>query len=112
MYNQISRYTSIIPCNVFGPHDNYNLQNSHVIPALIHKTYNAVRDGTPLTFFGTGTPLRQFIYSMDLAHLLLWVMREYNEIEPIILSVDEKDEISIKDAFDAVVKAFDYKVNC
>jgi len=103
------RYTSIIPCNVFGPHDNYNLTNSHVVPALIHKTYNAIQNGTPLEFFGSGKPLRQFIYSFDLAHLILWVMREYNEIEPIILSVDEKDEISIKDAFDSVLKAFDYK---
>ncbi|KAI6220374.1 GDP-L-fucose synthase [Aphelenchoides fujianensis] len=103
------KYTSIIPCNVFGPHDNYELTNAHVIPALIHKAYNAQRDGTPLHLFGSGKPLRQFIYSIDLAKLILWVTREYNEIDPIILSVDEKDEISIKDAFDAVVKAYDYK---
>ncbi|KAI6187620.1 GDP-L-fucose synthase [Aphelenchoides besseyi] len=95
------KYTSIIPCNVFGPHDNYELTNAHVIPALIHKAYIASRDGSPLHLFGSGKPLRQFIYSMDLAKLILWVTREYNEIEPIILSVDEKDEISIKDAFDA-----------
>lgn len=86
------------------------MKNSHVIPALIHKTYNALQNGSSLEFFGTGKPLRQFIYSLDLAHLILWVMREYNEVDPIILSVDEKDEISIKDAFDAVVKSFDYKV--
>lgn len=63
---------------MFGPFDNYNLTNSHVIPALIHKTYNAIQNGTSLEFFGTGKPLRQFIYSLDLAHLILWVMREYN----------------------------------
>ncbi|CAD5213723.1 unnamed protein product [Bursaphelenchus okinawaensis] len=99
------KYTSIIPCNVFGPHDNYNLESGHVIPALIHKAYLAKKNETPLTLFGSGKPLRQFIYSIDLAKLILWVMREYTEIEPIILSVDEKDEISIADAFNGVVKA-------
>lgn len=107
----VFRYTAIIPCNVFGPHDNYNLQSGHVIPALIHKAFNAKRDDSSLTLFGSGTPLRQFIYSEDLAKLTLWVMREYNEVEPIILSVDESDEISIEDAFNVVVKASEFKVN-
>lgn len=40
------RYTAIVPCNVFGPHDNFNLENSHVIPGLIHKIYNAKKNGT------------------------------------------------------------------
>ncbi|VDM47673.1 unnamed protein product [Toxocara canis] len=71
------KYTAVIPCNVFGPHDNYNLQDGHVIPALIHKTYIAKRDGTPLEVFGSGTPLRQFIYSLDLARLFVWVLRNY-----------------------------------
>ncbi|VDO68540.1 unnamed protein product, partial [Onchocerca flexuosa] len=71
------KYTSVIPCNVFGPHDNYNLRNGHVIPVLIHKTYIAKRDGTPLEVFGSGTPLRQFIYSLDLARLFVWAIRSY-----------------------------------
>lgn len=58
---------------------------------------------------GTGTPLRQFIYSKDLAKLMVWVLREYNEEEPIILSVDESAEVSIKQAADEISKAFDYK---
>uniref|UniRef100_A0A915PMJ7 GDP-L-fucose synthase n=1 Tax=Setaria digitata TaxID=48799 RepID=A0A915PMJ7_9BILA len=98
------KYTSVIPCNVFGPHDNYNLKDGHVIPALIHKTYIAKRDGIPLEIFGSGTPLRQFIYSLDLARLFVWV-----EIDPIILSVGEEDEVSIMDAVNAIVKAFDFK---
>ncbi|MCP9258298.1 GDP-L-fucose synthase [Dirofilaria immitis] len=103
------KYTSVIPCNVFGPHDNYNLRDGHVIPALIHKTYIAKRDGTPLKVFGSGTPLRQFIYSLDLARLFVWAVRSYEEIVPIILSVGEEDEISIMDAVRAVVKAFGFK---
>ncbi|GAB6028640.1 GDP-L-fucose synthase [Chamberlinius hualienensis] len=102
-------FTSVIPTNVFGPDDNFSLEDGHVLPGLINKTYVAKRDGTPLVVWGTGSALRQFIYSLDLARLMVWVVREYNEVEPIILSVDEKDEISIKEAAELVVEAFDFK---
>ncbi|CAG8447305.1 137_t:CDS:2 [Funneliformis mosseae] len=102
-------FTSVIPTNVFGPHDNYDLQDSHVIPGLIHKCYLAKKNGTPFVVAGTGKPLRQFIYSRDLAKLFIWVLREYKEIDPIILSVGEKDEICIKDVADAIVKAVGFE---
>lgn len=54
---------------------------------------------------GSGTPLRQFIYSIDLGRLIVWVLRHYNQPEPIILSVPEADEISIKDAASVIVSA-------
>jgi len=103
-------FTSVVPCNVFGPHDNYNSQSSHVIPGLIKKLYDIIdAGGDTFTVMGTGTPLRQFIYSLDLARLLLWVLREYNEIDPIILSVDEEAEVSIKQLAEELVKAFDFQ---
>ncbi|XP_035229968.1 GDP-L-fucose synthase-like isoform X1 [Stegodyphus dumicola] len=102
-------YTSVIPTNVFGPHDNFNLEDGHVLPGLIHKTYEAKKNGTPLVIWGSGKPLRQFIYSYDLAKLIIWVMREYKEISPIILSVDEEQEVSIKDAALTIAEAFDFK---
>ncbi|VEN63246.1 unnamed protein product [Callosobruchus maculatus] len=103
-------FTSVIPCNVFGPHDNYNLESSHVIPGLIRKLHDIIQNGgDTFTVMGTGKPLRQFIYSLDLAKLFLWVLREYNEIEPIVLSVDEDSEVSIKDLAEELVKAFDFK---
>lgn len=61
------------------------------------------------TVLGSGKPLRQFIYSLDLAKLFVWALREYNEVEPIIFSVDEKNEVSIKELAQEIVKAFDYK---
>jgi GDP-L-fucose synthase len=103
------RFTSVIPTNVFGPNDNFNLEDGHVLPGLIHKVYTAKKNNTALTIWGSGKPLRQFIYSLDLAKLFLWVLREYDEIEPIILSVDENDEISIKQAAEAIVEAMDFK---
>jgi len=101
-------FTSIIPTNIYGPHDNFSIQNGHVIPGLIHKCFIAKRDKTPFTIWGSGTPLRQFIYSLDLAELTVWVMREYHSPDPITLSVDEASEVSIKDVALAVAKAMKF----
>jgi GDP-L-fucose synthase len=102
-------FTSVIPTNIYGPHDNYDLQDSHVIPGLIHKLYLAKKKGEDFTVMGTGKPLRQFIFSHDLAKLFIWTLRSYNEVEPIILSVGEEDEVSIKQAAEAVVKAMNFQ---
>ncbi|KAL3770857.1 hypothetical protein ACHAWO_007166 [Cyclotella atomus] len=102
-------FTSIIPTNIYGPHDNFSIENGHVIPGLIHKCYKAKKDGTPFTIWGSGTPLRQFIYSLDLAELTVWVMREYHSPDPITLSVDESAEVSIKDVALAVAKAMKFE---
>lgn len=102
-------FTSIIPTNIYGPHDNFSIQNGHVIPGLIHKCYLAKKNNTPFTIWGSGTPLRQFVYSRDLAELTVWVMREYHDPTPITLSVDEEDEVSIKDVALAVVDAMEFK---
>lgn len=59
-----------------------------------------------LTVFGTGSPRRQFIYSEDLAKLILWVLQNYTEVDPIILSVGEEDEVSIGEASQLVADAF------
>jgi len=102
-------FTSIIPTNIYGPHDNFSIQNGHVIPGLIHKCYIAKRDKTPFTIWGSGTPLRQFIYSLDLAELTVWVMRDYHSPDPITLSVDDTDEVPIKDVALAVAKAMKFE---
>lgn len=102
-------FTSIIPTNIYGPHDNFSIQNGHVIPGLIHKCYNAKKNNTPFTIWGSGTPLRQFIYSLDLAELTVWVMRDYHSPDPITLSVDETAEVSIKHVALAVAKAMNFE---
>ena len=102
-------FTSIIPTNIYGPSDNFSIKNGHVIPGLIHKCYIAKKEGTPFTIWGSGTPLRQFIYSLDLAELTVWVMRDYHSPDPITLSVDEAAEVSIKDVALAVAKAMKFE---
>jgi len=100
-------FTSIVPTNIYGPHDNYSIEDGHVIPGLIHKAYLAKKNGTELSIWGSGSPLRQFIYSEDLAKLTVWVMREYHSPEPIILSVGEEDEVSIEHVARSVAKAME-----
>lgn len=102
-------YTAVIPTNVFGPYDNFSIQDGHVLPGLIHKAYLAQKEAKPLVVWGSGSPRRQFIYSLDLARLFLWVLRDYPEVDPIILSVGEEDEVSIKEAAEAVVHSLDFK---
>lgn len=90
-------FTSVIPTNIFGPHDNYSIEDGHVLPGLMHKCYLAKQNNEDFVIWGTGKPLRQFIYSVDLGRLFLWVLRQYDSVDPIILSVGEEDEVSIKE---------------
>ena len=64
-------WCSVIPVNIYGPSDNYRLGVCHVVPALIHKLYNAKREGKPLQVWGTGSAIREFLYVDDLAKVLL-----------------------------------------
>ena len=100
-------YKSVIPCNIYGPNDNYDIVNGHVLPSLIHKCYLARENKTPLTIWGSGKPLREFIFSKDVAKLTEWVLENYNESEPIILSTSE--ETSIMDIVGVIVELMGFK---
>jgi len=102
-------FICIIPTNIYGENDNFSLEDGHVVPSLIHKCYLAKQKGDKFIVKGTGKPLRQFIYSQDLAKLLKWVLESYHEKESIILSVSEEDEVSIKDIATLIAKEFDYE---
>ena len=97
-------FNSVIPTNIFGPYDNFHLKDAHVIPALIHQCYLAKLSGVPFVIKGTGRPLRQFIFSEDLAKLMIWSLRHYDDVSPLILSVDESAEVSIADVAALIVK--------
>tara|TARA_B100000123_G_scaffold218318_1_gene166752 strand:- start:792 stop:1727 length:936 start_codon:yes stop_codon:yes gene_type:complete len=104
-----TNFVCVIPTNIYGPHDNYSLEDGHVIPALIHKCFLNKENGEKFIVRGTGKPLRQFIYSEDLAKLMIWTLFEYNDKSTIILSVSEKDEVSISDIAYEIAKAYDYE---
>ncbi len=100
-------YKSVIPCNIYGPNDNFHIENGHVLPALIHKCYLAKQNNTPLYIWGSGAPLREFIYSKDVAEITNWILENYDGNEPIILSTSE--EISIKQLVEMVVKEMEFE---
>ena len=102
-------FVCVIPTNIYGENDNYDLEGGHVIPALMHKCYLAKQDNKPFVVRGTGTPLRQFIYATDLAKLMMWTLEIYDENDSVILSVGEKDEMSIKDVATLIAKEFKYE---
>jgi len=102
-------FICVIPTNIYGPHDNYSLEDGHVIPALIHRCYLAKQNNEKFIVRGTGKPLRQFIYSDDLARLMMKILEDYDDNESIILSVGEKDEVSIGDVGRAIARAYDYE---
>jgi len=106
-----SNFICIIPTNIYGPHDNYSLEDGHVIPSLIHRCYLNKQNNEKFVVRGTGKPLRQFIYSEDLAKLILWSLEKYNSKDSIILSVCEKDEISIEHVARLVARNYDYEDN-
>ncbi|HQE11464.1 MAG TPA: GDP-L-fucose synthase [Flavipsychrobacter sp.] len=89
-------FISVMPTNMYGPNDNYDLNNSHVLPALIRKFHEAKISNAPhVTVWGTGTPLREFMHSDDLADACLFLMKHYSETGPINIGVG--NDLSIKD---------------
>jgi GDP-L-fucose synthase len=90
------RFMSVLPCNLYGPGDQYDLQQSHVLPALIRRFHEAKQAGAPtVTLWGTGHPLREFLYVDDLADACLHVMNEYDEMG--MLNIGSGTDISIKE---------------
>lgn len=102
-------FICVIPTNIYGPHDNFHLEDAHVIPALIHQCYLAKMEGREFIVRGDGSPLRQFIYSQDLAKLMMWTLLDYTKRENVILSVSEESEVSIGDVAREITKAMDYE---
>jgi GDP-L-fucose synthase len=96
-------YICIIPTNVYGPYDNFNLEDAHVIPALIHTCYLAKQKGIPFEVKGSGKPLRQFIYNKDIAKLI-FILLDNTFKENIILSPTE--EYTIKEVAELINSHF------
>jgi GDP-L-fucose synthase len=89
-------FISAMPTNLYGPNDNYNLQNSHVLPALIKKFYLAKKNNqASVEIWGTGEVLREFLYVDDLAEACLHLMLNYNE--KLFINVGSGKDISIKE---------------
>jgi len=100
-------FITAVPNNLFGENDNFDLHNSHVIPAMIRKIYEAKRDGTDVTMWGDGSPLREFTYAEDIAQALLFLLEDYNESDPI--NIGNTGEISIKELARTIAHILDFR---
>ena len=99
-------YCSIIPGNIFGENDNFNIDDGHVIPSLIHKFYIAKKNNTPVTIWGDGLSYREFIYSEDLARLCILLLEK--EVLPLRLLVSGEKEVQIKEIVELIAKIYEY----
>ena len=101
-------FISAMPTNLYGPHDNYNLQNSHVLPALIRKFHEAKLAGAPeVEVWGTGTPRREFLHSDDLADACYWLLENYNE--PGLVNIGTGEDLSIRELAELVQRTVGYQ---
>lgn len=89
-------YISVMPTNLYGPNDNYNLNNSHVLPALIRKFHEAKESNSPFVeMWGTGSPLREFLHADDMADACVFLMQNYSD--PKHVNIGTGVDLSIKD---------------
>ncbi len=100
-------YISAMPTNLYGKNDNYNLENSHVLPALLRKFHEAKLNNAPeVTIWGDGTPLREFMYVDDLAEACVFLMLNYNENE--FVNIGTGEEVSIGNLAEIIKKTVGY----
>lgn len=91
-----TNYISVMPTNLYGPNDNFDLKNSHVLPALVRKFHEARQsNASQVVVWGTGNPCREFLYVDDLADACLFLMKNYNSSE--IVNIGTGEDISIRD---------------
>mgnify|MGYP001577699125 FL=1 len=103
-----TKFISAMPTNLYGPNDNYDLETSHVLPALIRKFHDANIAGTQsVTIWGSGTPYREFIHVDDVADACLFLMENYDGNE--IVNIGSGEEISIKDLALLIKKVVGHK---
>lgn len=96
----------LIPSNLYGPNDNYNLESGHVIPSLIHKCFIANQNKEDFVVWGTGMPLREFVYVKDFARIIEKIIHTDHEYSPMIISPDE--DHSIRDVVSMITSEINF----
>ncbi|UKT62228.1 GDP-L-fucose synthase family protein [Pedobacter mucosus] len=100
-------FISVMPSNLYGLNDNYDLETSHVLPALIHKIYEAKKNNThEVTIWGSGKPMREFLYADDLAQACIYLMKNYNETQ--IINIGSGTDLSIKELAETIASTLNY----
>ena len=100
-------FISAMPTNLYGPEDNFNLETSHVLPALIRKVHEAkINNDGSVEIWGTGSPLREFLYVDDLANGLLFLMNNYSEKGHV--NIGTGTDVTIKDLAEIIMNAIGF----
>ncbi|MFB9294286.1 GDP-L-fucose synthase [Persicitalea jodogahamensis] len=103
-----SHFISVMPTNLYGPNDNYDLENSHVLPAMIRKFHEAKVEGKPaVQLWGTGSPRREFLHADDLADACYFLMQNYDE--PELVNVGTGDDLTIKSLAELIKEVVGYE---
>lgn len=101
-------FISVMPTNLYGPNDNYDLQNSHVLPAMIRKFHEAkIEKKNKVELWGTGSPMREFLHADDLADACVFLMKEYNENS--FINIGTGLEVSIKELAKIIKKLVEFE---
>lgn len=101
-------FISVVPNNLYGPNDNYDLSAGHVVPALIRKFHEAqLRGDDKVVIWGTGKPLRDFTFARDAASIILWLAENYDGHEPI--NIGNPEEVSIKKLVEMIGEEMNFK---
>lgn len=104
------QFISVMPTNLYGPNDNYSLQNSHVLPAMIRKFHEAkINQQDSITLWGTGAPMREFLHADDLANACLFLMETYNEKE--FVNIGTGVDVTIKELAELVKQIIGFSGN-
>ncbi|ONI45555.1 GDP-fucose synthetase [Candidatus Epulonipiscium fishelsonii] len=102
-----TNFVSVMPTNLYGPNDNFDLENSHVLPALLRKVHEAKLNNSPtIEVWGSGKPLREFLYVKDMAEACIYIMENYNETP--FLNIGTGVEISIRDLAETIKEVVSY----
>jgi GDP-L-fucose synthase len=102
-----TNFISVMPTNLYGPHDNFDLQNSHVLPALLRKFHEAkVNNNESVTLWGTGSPYREFLYVDDMADACVFLMNTYDSSE--IINIGSGEDLPIKELAEIVKSIVGY----
>ena len=103
-------FISVMPTNLYGPNDNYDLQNSHVLPAMIRKFHEAkVSENQEVNLWGTGSPMREFLHADDLAEACVYLMENYSQ--PEFINVGTGTDVTIKELAETVKEIVGFEGN-
>ena len=108
-YQYNTQYVSAMPTNLYGPNDNYDLENCHVLPALIRKAHEAkFKEASSYIVWGSGKPMREFLYVEDMADACVFLM-EHNEIQDGLFNLGTGEDVSIRDLAEIVTEIVGFK---